>query len=220
MKELNAAQEILLAASALYEEGKEEFSEWDLTVRVWLLNKNRFGCRGYEQAYPDHKRVMMELMGKDSVPKQQGWIERTRRNYYRMTPLGLARAAELTGGERSTHRRAVELCRSVSRYVHHPVFRAHLRDREEPKTWLGAAAFLALPSNDPDALDGRLRQIEGGISGALEWIAETGIQELREGDAGTAVSRDDLLQLRAFLSLLLDRFEPQFEAIRSRGRRA
>ena len=87
---LTAAQEILLAAAELAREGKSAFSEWDLTVATWGRNKNRFGCRGYEDDYPDHKRVMMEIMGKSKKdnPIRRGWIERSRPNFYSLTALG------------------------------------------------------------------------------------------------------------------------------------
>ena len=71
-----AAEEILLGADDLDRAGMREFSEWDLTVATWKRNPNRFGCRGYEDRYPDHKRVMMEIMGttKKDNPLRRGWL--------------------------------------------------------------------------------------------------------------------------------------------------
>src|SRR5262245_88680 len=59
-----AAQVILLAAEDLMAQGASEFSEWDLTIASWNRDKKRFGLRGYDQTHPDHKRVMMEIMGR------------------------------------------------------------------------------------------------------------------------------------------------------------
>ena len=97
---LSAAKVILLAAADLAADGSGEFSEWDLTVASWRRDQNRFGCRGYEDEYPDHKRVMMEIMGKKKKdnPIRQGWVERVRPNFYRMTALGLAEAERLGKG--------------------------------------------------------------------------------------------------------------------------
>src|SRR5580704_12263538 len=91
---LTAAQEILFGAYDLDRGGAKEFSEWDLTVATWKRNPNRFGSRGYEDRYPDHKRVMMEIMGttKKDNPLRRGWFERTRSNHYRMTDIGRSEA--------------------------------------------------------------------------------------------------------------------------------
>jgi hypothetical protein len=79
---LTAAQEILLGASDLDQAGRKEFTEWDLTVATWKRNPNRFGCRGYEEKFPAHKRVMMEIMGnKKDNPVRLGRMTKTRPNY-------------------------------------------------------------------------------------------------------------------------------------------
>ena len=97
-QKLTASETVLLAAADLTTAGNQEFSEWDLTVAAWTLNPLRFGLRGYAQAHPDHKRVMMEIMGqKASSPVQQKYLETVRPNYYRLTPLGKAVAARIRG---------------------------------------------------------------------------------------------------------------------------
>ena len=216
MPDLSVAQEILLAAADLFATGRREFSEWDLTVRVWEMNKQRFGCRGYEDSYPDHKRVMMELMGKGKLVRERGWIEKTRKNHYRITSLGLAEAARLRESGRPSHRRAANLYDALERYAFHSVFKAHLQSEGEPKTWLGAAAFLGLQRNDFEELERRLADVRHAIEGSLEWMRETGMGELRRGDAGKAMSREVVVGLAEFLSVLEERFAAQLEAIRSR----
>ena len=221
MGDLTAAQEILLAAGKLSGTDRGEFSEWELTVRVWEMNKQRFGCRGgYEEKYPDHKRVMMELMGKGKPVKERGWIEKTRKNHYRVTALGLAVAARLVEHGRPSHRRAHDVYDALERYAFHQVFKAHRESEEEPKTWLGAAAFLALRSNDPEELEKRLSTIRGAIEEALGWMAETGMEQLQRGDTLSPISREMIARLGDFLSLLEERFAAQFEAIRRRKRGA
>src|SRR5262245_64108836 len=94
-----ASETVLLAAADLTASGQQEFSEWDLTVAAWSLDRFRFGLRGYAQSYPDHKRVMMEIMGqKPSSPVQQKYLEKLRPNFYRLTPLGKSAATRLRGG--------------------------------------------------------------------------------------------------------------------------
>ena len=93
---LTAAQVIILAADELMAGERREFSEWELTVASWGRDKARFGLRGFDQAHPDHKRVMMEIMGKKaSSPIQQLYLEKVRPNYYRLTPLGAKRLAQM-----------------------------------------------------------------------------------------------------------------------------
>jgi hypothetical protein len=91
-----AAQVILLAADDLMAQGGSEFSEWDLTIAAWNRDRNRFGLRGYAQNHPDHKRVMMEIMGrKPQNPILLGLMDKIRPNVYRLTPLGRAEAARM-----------------------------------------------------------------------------------------------------------------------------
>lgn len=82
-KPVTAAQEILLGAFDLAENQYDEFSEWDLTISTWKRNPNRFGCRGYEDEYPDHKRVMMEIMGttKKDNPLRRGVVRKNTTQY-------------------------------------------------------------------------------------------------------------------------------------------
>ena len=94
-----AVQMILLAADDVMAQGVSEFSEWDLTVAAWNRDRNRFGLRGYAQTHPDHKRVMMEIMGKKPQnPVTLGLMEKVRPNTYRLTALGQAEAARLRSG--------------------------------------------------------------------------------------------------------------------------
>jgi hypothetical protein len=99
VRRLTAAQIIVLAGEDLVDSGISEFSEWQLTVASWRRDRQRFGLRGYQDDHPDHKRVMMEIMGsKPHNPIQMKLMEKVRPNYYRMTPNGRAEAARLRAG--------------------------------------------------------------------------------------------------------------------------
>ena len=224
MPTFTAAQEVLLAALTLNQEGRREFSEWDLTVAVWRRDRNRFGCRGYEDLYPDHKRVMMEIMGKTKRdnPVVRGWFEKVRANYYRMTSLGVAEAERLihlSDGVTATPRSAEPLYDSVTRYLGHAVFQAHLKNADEPRTWLGAASFLGLARYTPEALDKQLRMVKEAAERSLEWMKQSGQETLTRGPVGGGVqiTRADLEKLRAFVAVLEQRFEVQFKSIRAKA---
>ena len=216
---LTAAQEILLAAEALHQK-QGEFSEWDLTVAVWERNKNRFGCRGHEQ-YPDHKRVMMEIMGqtKKDNPIRRGWLKKTRPNCYRLTPLGDAEALALaarTSTISPVARSSQSLYDSVYPYLAHRAFREFSKNPGEPKTWLQAASFLGITKNDRVHFEDRLRAVQGAIDLATEWFELHDEPVMRRGvtGGGVAVTKDDIDRLARFVQVLLERFDLQVQAIR------
>jgi len=95
-RRLTAAQIILLAGEDLTNGGVSEFSEWELTVAAWKRDRERFGLRGFKDEYPDHKRVMMEIMGqKPHNPLQLKLMEKVRPNYYKLTEFGRQEATRL-----------------------------------------------------------------------------------------------------------------------------
>ena len=217
---LTAVEEILLAASDLAREGHEEFSEWDLTIAVWKRDRNKFGCRGYEEQYPDHKRVMMEIMSrkKRDNPLRRGWMEKTRPNHYRISLLGAAQADTLrqtVTGESASVRSPERIYDAVARYVNHRVFKDYCRDSDEPRTWLGAEAFLGIARNDATHVEDTVRRAESAVEQAASWIKRTGRDSIRRGAAGSGITirERDLCRLRDFVALLKERFKAQFDAI-------
>ena len=222
---LTAAQVVLLAADDLDRNGCSQFTEWDLTIAAWNCDKNRFGMRGYENEHPDHKRVMMEIMGKTKRdnPIRRKFMERTRRNHYRLTDLGRSEAAILR--DRAEHaakdvRSPAKVYAAVEPFVNHRSFQAWLSDALEPRSWLGAAAFLQLRSHDPHELNDRIRAVETAVKRAAEWCAENDRSVLTYGPSGgpgRPVPIEEIEQLPQFLGTLETRFERQMTAIRKRG---
>ncbi len=214
---LKAADEVLIAAANLVKmDAAKEFTEWELTVEAWELNKNRWGLRGFEGEYPDHKRVMMEIMGGGGLVKE-GSLTRTKENHYRVTVSGLAKAASIIA-PRDIRQRNIYVYDDVSEFAFHKVFEAYLQDKEEPRTWLGVASFLDLQRNDPDLLTAKLSRVQDSINVARKFMNETNRSELRRGDANRAVTNERLDELEKFLQILEQRFHPQFEAIRSKAK--
>ena len=96
LRKFTAAQLILMAGEDLVDAGVSEFSEWQLTVAAWRRDPLRFGLRGFQKEHPDHKRVMMEIMGaKPHNPIQMKYMEKIRPNYYRLTAAGRQEALRL-----------------------------------------------------------------------------------------------------------------------------
>lgn len=221
---LTAAQEILFAAFDLDASGKSEFSEWDLTVATWKRNPNRFGCRGYESEYPDHKRVMMEIMGdKKENPVRVGTIEKTRPNCYRISNLGRSlvdRLRQSKGDGGQSVRSPQSIYDAVATYSKNVVFQKHLRDPEEPRMWLGAASFLQLANSEARHLNDRLRATEGAINDAIAWMDENAVDHINRGvsGGGEAITKDGAMRLAAFFKLIQERFGLHIEAIRRSAR--
>lgn len=222
-KALTAAQEILLGAADLDTQGKQTFSEWDLTVSTWKRNKNRFGCRGYESQYPDHKRIMMEIMGttKKENPIRRGWFVKIRPNTYCLTDVGRSEAEKLKvmGTIQGVNRRSPQaIYDAITPLYKSPVFRKHVKDVKEPRMWLGAASFYQLTSADPLHLVDRMKAVETALGNALSWLEEGDAQVIHRGVSGSGegISLADLKNLQLFDQLLRERFSGQIEAIKKR----
>lgn len=220
-KSLKASREVLLGADDLDQSGQESFSEWDLTVATWKRNPNRFGCRGYEEKYPDHKRVMMELMGKDNDLIRNGWLAKVKQNTYSITNIGRTEAERLkhrgqTEGAKT--RSPQSIYDAVSPLYRSSVFRKHVKDPDEPRMWLGAASFYQLSSADPQHLVDRLKAVETALADAIAWLEENDLKLLHRGVSGSGegISLADLNNLQRFDQLLRDRFSGQIEVIKKR----
>ena len=234
-QKLTASETVLLAAADLTAAGNQEFSEWDLTVAAWTLDRLRFGLRGYAQSHPDHKRVMMEIMGKKaSSPVQQKYLEKTRPNFYRLTPLGKAIAAGLRSATPHTpaapaagkpaakvpttvvRSPVMELYEKAAHYVSKPEFRRWQDNPEEPRDWAGAAKFLGLNGNDArvNPIE-RLEEVRTAIQAALDWCnAQDTVYLTRGASAGSPIHVSDLANVLDFLTALTYRFP---EALDKRG---
>jgi hypothetical protein len=216
-----AAQEILLAAADLAEAGNREFTEWELTVAAWQRDNNRFGLRGFESLRPDHKRVMTEIMGhsKRNNPIRRRFIEKTKPNYYRLTDLGAAEALAIRQGpalDGASARSPGPIYVAIEPFIESKPFRAWLKDSDEPRSWLGASAFLGLSRNTANELNDRLRAVETAVRHAKEWCANADRSDITRGVHGGSrpIPLTEVEQLLVFLDVLRSRFAMQMEAIR------
>jgi len=217
---LTAAEEVLLAATKLSNEGKEEFTEWDITVKTWSLNKTRWGLRGYEISYPDHKRVMNEIMaGGTQKVVGKGWLEKVKPNYYKVTSAGLAKAESLSNIDIKSKTRSLYEYDAISPYIKSSIFEKYCKDPTEPKTWLGSAAFLGLKKYDSESLERKLKSINSSIKSALKWLDKNNQRILLRDDSSKPISKEMLLKLEKFLTVLEERFKAQFDAIRARKKK-
>src|SRR5262245_54248479 len=210
-QKLTASESVLLAAADLAAAGNHEFSEWDLTVAAWSRDRFRFGLRGYAQSYPDHKRVMIEIMGKKpSSPLQLKYFEKVRPNYYRLTSLGKSAAARVREGGKekpAAHPVSVkELYETVSSYVNKPEFRRWQLNPEEPREWSGAASFLGLIGKESRQIDpvARLKEVRSAFRAAIDWcmVQEAAFLTKGSNQGGTPIHVRDLSEVLDFLVAL------------------
>lgn len=216
---LSAAQQILLAAAELHAKGVKEFTEWDLTIQSWKLDPNRFGCRGYETKYPDHKRVMMEIMGKSKTdnPVRRGWIKRTKPNHYKITPVGLAQAGTLSQGDKAvTSAARSNFYDAIIPYIENRHFQSYKLKHEVPNMWLSVEAFYGITSLAPDHVIARIDHFEDALKLLLSLISSDGGLALTRGPVGGGkeISEKDIRALESFHGALLERFKGQFAVLR------
>lgn len=211
---LTAAQVILLAGDDLMANGAREFTEWDLTVSSWTRDRTRFGLRGYDQKHPDHKRVMMEIMGhKPQNPMTLNFMEKVRPNTYRLTPLGRAEAARLRSGGAARAPLAPslqsDLYRTTSMILTHPIFNAWKNDPDQPRKWADATTFLSLGGDanaEPAACMTNLRQ---AARAALDWCMSNKVDYItpQVRSASEPIHISEISAITDFLRALEYRFE-------------
>jgi len=210
-----AVQLIMLAGDDLMAQGASEFTEWDLTVAAWNRDSNRFGLRGYGQTHPDHKRVMMEIMGrKPHNPLHLGLMEKVRPNHYRLTPLGRAEAARLrrdptARGERKDTAPEPDHYDSVRPFLDHSAFRRWRDDPDEPRKFPDACAFLGVDARDKSsAIQARFREVAQTIKAAIRWCNKHEVSYLTKNPARLypPIRFNDLTELLNFLQALSYRF--------------
>ncbi|HEV3143665.1 MAG TPA: hypothetical protein VGZ47_07270, partial [Gemmataceae bacterium] len=198
-----AAQVILLAADDLMAQGATEFTEWDLTIAAWQRDRDRFGLRGYKETYPDHKRVMMEIMGKKPQnPILLGLMEKLRPNTYRLTSMGRSEAVRLRySNEPETKRKATPLGQydSIYRYVRHPIFVKWRDDPDEPKRIADAADFLGADAGDPEDLMKHFKQVVQLFENAMKWCNTNHTDYLIKDRGAATIHFGELSDLSDFL---------------------
>ena len=217
-RRLTAVQVILMAADDLATSGADEFSEFDLTVASWNRDRQRFGLRGYANLHPDHKRAMMEIMGnKASNPILLRFMEKTRPNFYRLTPLGRVEAARLRGvasGKPEAANSMRDLYDSVAVFANHATFARWKDEPSEPEKWKEAAAFLGLRSDRPGDSTERMQNAWTLTRSAIDWCLAQKMDALPQGTHRTSPSihMRDLSDLLSFLQALKYRFPEHLEA--------
>ena len=195
--------------------GAREFSEWDLTVASWARDRTRFGLRGYDQKHPDHKRVMMEIMGqKPQNPLTLGFMEKVRPNIYRLTPLGRAVVTRLRGSGPATADPAQDdRYRLAADLSAHPALAQWRRDPDLPRYWADAAAFLGRGGDVRRNPAGCLTTLRRSVRAAIDWCMVHDVTYMAPAArAGEPVHVRALTEIMDFLQVIEYRFPEHLAA--------
>lgn len=218
-RRLTAVQMILLAADDLASAGHEdEFSEFELTVATWNRDRTRFGLRGFADRHPDHKRVMMEIMGnKASNPILLQFMQKTRPNHYRITSYGRVEASRLRSIESGTPEKGNamrELYDNVAAFATHPVFARWRDEPSEPEKWKDAASFLGIRIERPGEALEKMTSAWNVCRAAIDWCIAHKMETLPQGThrGSPSIHMRDLSDLQSFLQALKYRFPDHLES--------
>jgi hypothetical protein len=216
---LTAAQVIILAAEDITSAGATEFTEWDLTIAAWGRDRTRFGLRGYDQKHPDHKRVMMEIMGqKPQNPLALGFMEKVRPNTYRLTPLGRAVATRLRSSDPSqSSDEQAEFYRMAADLTSQPALVQWRGDPDKPEYWADAATFLGRGGDVRRDAHKCLNNLRRQARAAMDWCMVHNVHYLvpatRAG--GEPIHVRSLTEIMDFLQMLEGRFKEHLARPRS-----
>lgn len=215
---LSTKDEVVLAALRLRDAGKADFTEWELTVACWKLNPQHWGLPGFRELYPDHKRVMNELMDKGkNRAMTRGLIERVKTNVYRLTEAGIVYARSLEGGTDGTERADYNLYDSLKTYLEQSAFRQYVSDHSRPKIWLYVAGFYGLSASmDAQQASSRVSQFETLLAAGKAMIEKKGPTSIRRVSSGPFISKEDLELLSDFHEEMKSRFSAQFATLMGR----
>jgi hypothetical protein len=139
-----------------------------------------------------------------------------------LTDLGRAEATILdTGYENgaSTAKSPGPIYDAIQTYVDSRPFRAWLDDPDEPRTWLGASAFLGLIRNTANEVNDRFRAVETAARQAQDWCEAASRDAITRGPlgGGRPIPVREIGKTVEFLEVLRQRFARQISAIRGKG---
>ena len=217
---MTAAQTILLAAADLASAGANDgFTTAELVVAAWQRDKQRFGLPGFSSHHPSSHRVSMEIMGKKTNnPLVNGFMEKVRPNFYRLTQLGRVEAERLRGGSAGNDSATMtDIYERVDPFAAHAVFAAWQLDPAEPSRLRDAAAFLGEIRGPLRVMSLRekMRGVEGAVRAALQWCRNNQMDYLPRNTKRGAptLHMRELCGLRDFLEVLRGRFGEQLGEI-------
>jgi hypothetical protein len=194
---------------------EKTFTSEDLLVSAWKRDHFAWGLRGYEQDYPDVDKLRKELDSRGAREGvaatglvSAGLLLRIGQRMYRLTPAGLAEAAEVIGAEPDTRGKADRvLADAVGAVLSHPVFRGWLKDPSHPKHFRDAGHFWGVaPGTPPKVIQSRILDVERTLEKALGLLDSGGVEEIASRRGKALFDRTDVERAMNFQVTLKERF--------------
>lgn len=191
------------------------FTSEDLLVGAWKKDRLAWGLRGYEQDYPDVDKLRKELDSRG--PREggaatglvsSGLLLRVGRRMYRLTPAGLAAAAEVVGAEPDARGKADRvLADAVGVILSHSVFRAWLKDPSTPRHFRDAGHFWGIAPGTPSrVIQTRILDVDRTLEKALSLLDADGADEVAARHGKALYNRSDIERAINFQTTLKQRF--------------
>jgi len=209
-------EQVLLAAlDCCCGDHEKTFTLEDLIVAAWERDRFAWGLRGYEQKHPDGDRLRKEIDSRGAREGNRstglvasGLLSRVRERIYRLTPAGLAAAAEVVGAEPDARGKAERvLADAVGVILSHSVFRAWLKDPSAPKHFRDAGHFWGIaPGTPARVIQTRILDIDRTLEKALSLIDAGGVDEVTARHGKTLFDRTDVERAMNFQAALKTRF--------------
>jgi hypothetical protein len=194
---------------------EKTFTAEDLLVAAWKRDRVAWGLRGYEQEYPDADRLRKEIDSRgarEGSPSTglvaSGLLLRVRQRIYRLTPAGLAAAAEVVGAEPDTRGKAERaLADAVDAILSHSVFRGWLKDPGSPKHFRDAGHFWGVaPGTPARVIQTRILDVDRTLEKALSLLDADGTDEVTARHGKALYDRSDIERAVNFQAMLKERF--------------
>jgi hypothetical protein len=208
-------QVLLAAADCSGGDLEKTFTSEDLLVAAWKRDNLAWGLRGYEREYPDNDKIHKEVDGRGAREGSisaglvsSGLLLRVRQRIYRLTPTGLAAAAEVVGAEPDTRGKAERvLADAVGAILSHSVFRAWLKDSSSPKHFRDAGHFWGVaPGTPARVIQTRILDVERTLEKALSLLHAGGVDEVAARHGKSLFDRADIERAMTFQATLKERF--------------
>jgi hypothetical protein len=191
------------------------FTSEDLLVAAWKRDRLAWGLRGHEREYPDNDKIHKELDGRGARQGSastgivsSGLLLRVHQRIFRLTPAGLAAAAEVVGAKPDTRGKAERvLADAVGAMLSHSVFRRWLKDPNSPKHFRDAGHFWGIaPGTPPKVIQSRILDVDRTLEKALTLLYADGVDEVAARHGKALFDRTDIERAMNFQATLKQRF--------------
>jgi hypothetical protein len=212
-------EKILLAASALEEQGQSPFSAESLIVSAWQKYPHTFGLKGFEEQYPDSNKVLAMIMGEKGLPGR-GWMVKVSQKQYALTRDGKQVVRKLMAGEEVPPLRGGRAVTKLTReqdlllqqLLAAAAFEKFVQGRSAEWTFSEACRFWTIAERTGAAIDERLDELQAQLAD-VEKALKTGGVTLGNGKEMTVTEAGQLCDVHAQLE---QRFARHLNLLRSR----